>query len=496
MSETEIPQGDFTSLQEATPHLEKHKHTIAIVSVVIATLLAGIFFYFYTLQKIDEMNEIAYDLSQNDPQEIIVESVCTLKDDISYYEEAMKTQNLEFCNCIESISDRQVCMTDTEQNFYHEQAIAQVDEQLCEKLINPTRKEACLSVVKESYDHLLANNKEQLAYTYLINGNDEKAIDVLESMLKENGDDYESLTELSLAYANQVIYGGLSEDQKKSNIEKALAYAKKAQQLDPNNPEGYRVEGFALEAEGKLPEALGVYELALEKFPNDILLLTGKGHIESMAGYLLQAMKTFELAASLDTNAQHSAVWANLCRLQANDSSTFQKAVETCQKVVDMQHAPQNHKSESLQIIAQIYIFGGKYDEALDTLRIAEVLSPRNDNVYVSMALAYNKKLEGEKAEEVARQALSINNQKTSAYYELAQALYLQKKNEEALESALRGLEVLDTDVSLLLPSKPRVEMDLSILISKIYSEKGDETSAQKYREQAEEIAKILNISL
>jgi tetratricopeptide (TPR) repeat protein len=422
-------------------------------------------------------------------------TLCNLSGDQEYFQAALAQGDMQQCQCIGDESIEQVCMTATEQSVLYQQAIAQVDDRICENLQLEEQRDACLNVVREKAEYLGKENKEQLSYTYLNNHNDEKAIAVLEEMISENQNDAKSLINISLAYANQVIYGSLNDEQKNNNINKALVSIKKAQELETNNPEAYRVEGFIYEAAEKLEEALDVYDLALQKFPKDILLLNGRGHAENMLGYIKGAIATFESATELDVNMQYAAPWMNLCRLQSGDSSLFEKSMENCQKVIDMKNANANYKSEALQIMAQILMVQNNFSQALDKLNYASILSPRNDNVYVALAKAYNGKEDGEMAEQMARKALEINNLKTVAHLELANALYVQKRHDDAINSISIGLGAIDKDVSLLLPSKSKIKMDLNYLASDIYAQKGDGESAQRHKSQGDEIAKTLNLN-
>lgn len=431
----------------------------------------------------------------NDKKPVDKKKLCNLADDQAYFEIAIVNGDRDQCQCMKDTNTMQTCVASTEQAILYREAITQVDERICEGLVADVQREACLSVVKAKTEYLQKENKEQLSQTYLYNHNDEKAIAVLNDMLIKDQNDVASLISISFAYANQVIYGSLDEKQINDNNNKALSSAKKAQKLDPKNPEAYRAEGFALEAAGELEKALDVYVLALEEFPQDVLLLNGRGHVESMLGYVRSAIETFELAVSIDADVQYSAPLMNLCRLQAGDSSLFDNAVRNCQKLVDANNSSSNEKSEALQIMAQILLMQKKTDQALDKLQYARTLAPMNDNVYVTLAGAYNQKENGIMAEEMANKALTINDIKTVAYYELAHARFQQKKNSEAIIAAENGLRVVDEDVSLLLPNKPRVKMDLYYLLADIYSTQNDQESMQRYKLLGDENASILNLN-
>ncbi len=421
---------------------------------------------------------------------------CQLADDQAYFDEAVNKPDMDLCGCIKEYAVGQACKGASGQATLNQQAIEQLDERICDEILDPAHKENCRSVVVGKIEHMQDQNKEGLAYTYINNNNNEKAIAILQEMISEDPEDTQALINIALAYSNQAIYDSLDDKEKASNIDEALASIKKAQAIEPDNSETYRMEAFIYESADKLPQAMVAYEKAIEMFPNDVALLSGLGHVESMAGYIKKAMETFELAAKLDTKLEYPAPWANLCRLQAGDSSLHTKALETCQKVIDMEAANANSRSEAYQIMAQILVMQGEIDLALDKLQQAIAMAPTNDNVYVSLASAYSKKNDWVSAEEMANKALKINGAKTAAHLELAKALYGQKKLVEALVSVERGLAGLESDVSVLLPSKPRIEMELDYLASKIHSEKGDERNAEKYKTEGDELAKMLNISL
>lgn len=473
--------------------MTKNKSMVAVVILlVVISIIAFVLVYESVTKK------GITDKKDKGGVEVVIEDeklICELENDQAYFEVALSKGDMSQCQCMTDVESKNRCLQSTEQAILYQQAIAQVDNRICAELKVEEQKNACNNVVNSKKEYLGSNNAEQLAYTYLYNHNDKEAIVILEKMLSKNNEDVKSLINVAFAYSNQVIYGSLTDEQKKSNINKALASAKKAQELDSNNSEAYRAEGFAYEAAERLDEALDVYISALQKFPQDILLLNGRGHVESMLGFLRNAIETFELATSLDSNMQHPAAWMNLCRLQAGESISLGKAKENCQKVSDMDTSNANEKSEALQVIAQILLIQNQSDKALDKLKYARTLSPMNDNIYSTMASVYNKKGDGMMAEQMAKKSLDINEFKTSAYFELANGFYNQKKYDEAIVEAKKGLAVIDKDVSLLLPNKPKMKMDMYYLLHDAYNGKGDQKSAQSYKALANENAKILNLN-
>jgi tetratricopeptide (TPR) repeat protein len=88
-----------------------------------------------------------------------------------------------------------------------------------------------------------------------------------------------------------------------------------------------------------------------------------------------------------------------------------------------------------------------------------------------------------DEAVKYANKAIGIDERKTYAYYVLGKTYLAQGDLSKAEEKLLAGLEVLETDPSLLGGNKDLVRDDFYKELISLYESKKDNASVEKYRE-------------
>ena len=139
-------------------------------------------------------------------------------------------------------------------------------------------------------------------------------------------------------------------------------------------------------------------------------------------------------------------------------------------------------KSETNQSLADVYLRENKLDEALARLEDARTFSPQNVNVVGSLANLYNKKGDHPTAIEEAQKALVIDPLKAAAYQALSYAYFKIQNYAQAEAKALKGLEVVSEDPSLLFSYKSYFIKQLNYILADIYMVQGNQEKEAQYR--------------
>ncbi len=483
MSETEIPQGDFTSLPEETPHLEKHKHTIAIVSVGIATFLAGIFFYYKTVLYFNSIDTVVSTVETLPDELVKSKNLCTFQDDGEAYSMAREKADLAYCDCIESVEMKETCLYRVQDVMTYNTALKQMNPSMCNEIKETVFKDSCSKVLASSVKHFEKENPQYLADVYAVAHSDE-AILQYESLLEKEPNNVLNLISLSLSYAEK----GLREQEQGRDqtpfVEKALATIEKAKTLDEKNPEVFRVMAYAYEIQPDYAKSQAMYNQALDLKPDNILALVGRGHVKRMMGILEGALEDFKRAAVLDTQKEHENIYTNICNLEFSKGNRTE-AVKNCLLVTEKMSADPFYKSEAHQILATIYLENGEVELAQTNTLKAKILTPNDPNVYITSAKINIIEKKFEESEVNARTAIELAPTKAGAYLSLSQAEYMQDKFEDAIQTAEKGLDLVDNDVSLLNPSKGMMKKFLLSTISFCYRELGNVEKQKEYEAKA-----------
>lgn len=456
------------------PDPEKRKKIFLWLVVFIAAF-SVIFFSVSYLKK---------SLSKKGKKEAVqtTQIQCNFADDSEAANKAFEENNSDFCACVQGPELKTRCQKFPENKDYINQATAQLNDRICEMIKDDEYlKASCIQSVGYLIENIKKDNPDFLASVYLRNGDYNEAIKIFKDSEKVS-----SLLGLALSYANK----GLFEHKEAEFVPKAQELVEKAKGLEPNNPEVFRVQGFVYEVKSDIPKSIESYDKALELDPGYLLALVGRAHAYSLLGDLNKSLEDYRKAAEVDKEKTNMEIYANLCRLQVFRNDLLEEGVKNCQIVIDMSRGSLETKSETHQILADLYVSENKLDEALEQLKKASILSPQNVNLFISFGNLYLAKKDYQKAAEEGQKALEIDPLKTAAYSVLAVAFVGNKDYELAEKNALKGLEVIDKDPSLLASKKPAYLYNLNYILADIYTARGETEKATQYRKTGDAATK------
>ena len=420
-----------------------------------------------------------------EPDGKLPELICNYQNDQEAYADAITTQNVNQCSCIKDEKFQDVCKKAIMDLSFYTGAIERLDQSLCDKILNVSQKEACISIVKDGITHFGKEDPQYLANVYAGTHN-ENAIAVLEQLVQEDQTNIENLITLALSYAEK----GLREQEQGKDqtlyVEKAFSAIEKAKSIDSGEAEVYRVEAYINEIKPDYNAALLLYNRTIDIDPSNILAFAGRGHVHNMMGSMDDALSDFHKAAELDKANEYEIIYANLCRLGMNAPGDMEEMIKNCKLAI----RPSNNifvRSESLQILAMLYLPIGEYELANDSLLTAKTLTPNDPNVYVTLARLNIYQKNFIESEKNARKAIELSQARSAGYLALSQALYMQEKYDESIQVAQKGLMLIENDVSLLSPNKLIMKGDLYYSIAHSYRQLGNTAKQIEYEKKAQE---------
>ncbi len=464
---------------------EKNTKIFALIFVGVATFLAGVFFYFFTLEKMGDLEERS--ALQPVKQESVEKKACIYGDDASASKVAHETNDLKICLCIKDEALRNLCEENIRDSLTYKSALKQLDVRMCDSLIVEARKEGCIAVIENSIAYFEKEDPKRLATIFSMSHHNDKAILQYEELLESDPNNIEYLKNVALAYAEK----GLKEQEfgrdQTPFVEKALATIEKAKSINENDSDIYRVMGYVYEIQPNLSTALTWYEKAIELDPTNIAAYAGKGHVNRMLGFLELAVFDFEKAAELDVGNTYPYIYANLCTLEYSRGNT-EASEKNCNLVLANEQENSITKTDALRILSSIALSKGEYSVARSYLQTALTITPNDSALYIDISKTNLYVEEYENAEIAARKAVELSPHKAVARLALAQALYMLEEFEESIEEAQKGIGLVENDVSLLTPSKPSVLKELYAQLSFNYRELGNTEKQDEYQKLAEKI--------
>ena len=246
------------------------------------------------------------------------------------------------------------------------------------------------------------------------------------------------------------------------------------------------MEGYINEIKPDYGVALASYDKAIEIDVDNVFAYVGRGHVNRMLGTLDNAITDFTKAAELDQDKKVIQIYINLCNLEYSRSK-YAEASKNCEIVTQQENADPVFLSGAYQTLAMVYISQRDYARARSNLITATTITPNDPNLFIAFAKLNIYEEKYTESEVHARKAIELSPVKATAYLALAQALYMQEKNQESIQTAEKGIMLVNNDVSLLAPNKPATERDLNYIIAHNYRELGDEENQEKYLKAGEE---------
>ena len=356
------------------------------------------------------------------------------------------------------------------------QAIKTLNPEVCQQIKDEEKKEDCIENVAKNAEYLEDTNPVYLGSLLFQAGNYDEAISVYEKAVAEGNKYVDIRTYLSLAsaYAEK----GMMWHQEKTSFPKALEWANKAKELEPNNPQVYKTIGYIYEAKPDVISAIDNYDKALELDPFYIPAYIGRCHVHSLSGLLGRALEDCQKAVELDKEKKYPAGYLHLCRLQMSIEDQQDNAIQNCQVVLSSSGANENSKATACQILATIKMkLGNPEDEVLSLINQAILYAPQDPNNYLTLAVFYNKRNNFEKAKENAQKAIDMDAQKSVAFGELGYAQLKTNDLNKALENFNKAVDLIvkGQDPSLLASHREYYKNKYCENLKDVYQRKGQE---------------------
>ena len=453
---------------------------VGVFVLLTVIITGGIMFYKQSRQNGGDDKNIKTSANQKTEGETVV---CNYADDQKALSDSVENRNINTCDCIKENTAREECYSSVVDVMTYKNAIDQLDELLCDEVSSDFLKKNCHKIVNNKVDEYSEDYPGYLASVYLKSHNNEKAIEVLEKVVKNDKNNSEALVSLAMSYAEQ----GLKMQEKGEDhsviVQKALNTIGKAKLLDEKNSEVYRVEGYIYEIKPNYEQAMTAYDEAIKLNKNNALAYAGQGHVFRMMGVLDKAVELLNKAASIDVDNKYQHIYTNLCSLE-NSRSNNKKTIENCNIVIKAENFDPVFKSEAHQIMASVFMNANQKDYKLAKKHLMEARSlvPIDANLFVTMAKLDLLTGRYDEAEKNVGEAIKIAPTKAMSYLVLSKILYAKNSKEAAIEAAKKGLELADEDVSLLTPSKPAIKRDLYYIIADSYDALGDKSQKEIYR--------------
>jgi tetratricopeptide (TPR) repeat protein len=264
--------------------------------------------------------------------------------------------------------------------------------------------------------------------------------------LVQRGDDVDAMLAAATAYAMKGSVG-FAEG---SNGAKAIEYADRVLQIDPENSEAYRVKAYALEIQERYDDAHANYDKAIIYNPNNFQALSNKGHAYDLQGKLDDAERLYKSSLEVNPTGEHALL--NISRLYIRRAK-FPEAKQSLKTLSDTT-ANLRFKAEAYQMLAEILRNEMDYAGAAEAIERSTELDPGVPQAWVTRGhVRLMGMLEADDAsrtvvvtdvETYANKALAINPNQASAYtllFDLMGALGQPERKETYKQQALAAVE-------------------------------------------------------
>jgi superkiller protein 3 len=225
---------------------------------------------------------------------------------------------------------------------------------------------------------------------------------------------------------------------KQGKVSEAIAVYQKALEIYPNNALAYVNLGNALSEQGKQKEALTAYNKALNINPKSAIAYWGLGNALSEQGKLDEAIAAYRKAINIDPN---DATAYNYLGMALSKQGKIDEGLAAYRKALTID--PKD--ATPYASLAVVLRNQGKIDEGLAAYRKALEIYPNNAPAYYGMGLALSKQGKIDEAIAAYRKAIELEPDKThkaKLYLSLGAALSKQNKLEEALTAYRKAIEL------------------------------------------------------
>jgi tetratricopeptide (TPR) repeat protein len=252
------------------------------------------------------------------------------------------------------------------------------------------------------------------------------------------------------------------------DFDKAVELSRAALQREPNNPQLWTLQGIAFASKGDSKQALAAFQQGLKIAPNNIAALAGAAQIQYQAGSqsavpllnrLLQLRPedptAYAMLAVLEyrqgncrSAATHFAKAGQLVDSQVDALHAYatclvrlkrlDNAIATFQKAVTLR--PDD--PQELRVLASIQLMAHKPQDAVATLRpLLEVKDPDANTLQLA-SRAYEDAGDTPHAVDTLRQALLLEPRNTSLYLDFANVCFAHQSFQVGIDVITEGLSL------------------------------------------------------
>ncbi len=237
---------------------------------------------------------------------------------------------------------------------------------------------------------------------------------------------------------------------KQKKYEEAIVQFSEAVKSDPGNPEYHANLAIALTNAKKFDEAIAAIEKAIQLKPDEKGYTTLKGSISARkenaqiekaqaildeGKKLLQdgdasaAIRKFEEAKVLVSQDKQSPIWSQIARAQAK-LDQHDAAVASFKKAIEL--APADKIEEFRNALAQYYLDGKKYDEAIDVLADPQTAGSKSPEEVLLELVKASRNRDPKLAEAALERIIKANPENFDAYYELGRLYFTDGKEKDS----------------------------------------------------------------
>jgi tetratricopeptide (TPR) repeat protein len=180
----------------------------------------------------------------------------------------------------------------------------------------------------------------------------------------------------------------------------ALQLAQKAIDLDPRSAGAYAARAAVYGAQGKTKDAITEIQNAIVLAPDNSMLLVRRGNYYLSMGNTNEAESDWLQAVTLDADNIAALYDIGIIDLRADK---LDEARSYFQKVLRIEE-----DADSYRALGSVYMFQGKYDDAIEVDKKALVLNPADPQSWSNLASAYLYSGSKEKAEQNYRKAIDL----------------------------------------------------------------------------------------
>ena len=180
----------------------------------------------------------------------------------------------------------------------------------------------------------------------------------------------------------------------------AMQQAQKAMSIDKRNADAYRALSEVYDAEGRGDDALASMQEAADLAPDDWRWAMNLGGLYLKAGRLDEAAQEYKKSADLAKDNATAYYDLGLVAMRMNKLDEARASLERSLAI--------EPNAGTYELLAELLVLQGKYDEAITTDQKAAELSPNDYRIWGDLAGAYLMKPDGhEEAMEAFRKAVA-----------------------------------------------------------------------------------------